>query len=103
MTRIQGRLSAPIHNPLGEKPGRPDYALIAHLRAIRQEGDEAMAAVERYDPDFSVKLYACLEEKAAENLLDDWFARRVDVLKRTQEHLREVWKAANGAHRCPKE
>jgi hypothetical protein len=94
MMRIQARLSAPVHNPLGEKQGRPDYALIARLRAIREEGDEALAAVERYDSDFSLKLYACIEEAAAERLLDDWLGRRVDVLRRTQGHLREIWKAA---------
>ncbi len=48
----RGRASAPMTGPDGGRPCRPDYDLIAHLRPIRAEGDEAMTAVEQYDPDF---------------------------------------------------
>ena len=88
-----GRLSAPMRGA-GEHAGRPDYDLIARLRGVREQGDEAMTAVERYDPDFSVKLSACTDTSSAERMLAEWFARRADVLTRTQSQLRELWQSA---------
>jgi len=90
-----GRASAPNWQPTSEHPGRPDYDLIAYLRAAREEGDEAMKAAEQYDPDFSVKLSTCADGADAEKLLGEWLVRRLDVLKRTQRRLREVWQSAH--------
>ena len=87
----QGRASAPTTSQLGG----PDYDLIAHLRSIRKDGDEAMWAVEEYDPNVGIELSSCTDEAAAERLLDAWLARRMDALKRTQSELRRVWKAAH--------
>jgi len=87
----QGRARAPTNNQLG----RPDYDLIAHLRSIRKDGDEAMWAVEEYDPNVGIELSSCTDEAAAERLLDAWLARRLDALKQTQSELRRVWKAAH--------
>ena len=86
-----GRASAPICN----QSGRPDYDLIAYLRAIRKESDDAMWAVEEYDPNVGIELSSCKDEAAAERLLDAWLARRLDALKQTQSKLRQVWKAAH--------
>lgn len=88
------RASAPVDDPGGKRPGYSDYDLIAQLRAVRDEGNEAMTAAEQYDPDFGIKLSSCANEAEAEQLLDEWLARRVDVLRRTRAHLRQVWKAA---------
>jgi hypothetical protein len=85
-----GRASAPTANPR-----RTDYDLIAHLRNIRREGDEAMWAIEEYDPNVGIKLSSCADDAAAERLLDAWLARRVAALKKTQSRLRKVWKAAH--------
>lgn len=74
--------------------GRTDYDLVSHLRAIRTDGDEAMFAVERYDPDFSLKLAASSGADAAEKLLAEWLERRIAMLKRTQTELRRVWSEA---------
>lgn len=87
-----GRLSAPIRKP-GEHAGPPDYDLIARLRTVREQGDDAMTAVEQYDPDFSVKLSACTEITSAEQMLDEWLSRRLDVLRRTQSQLRDLWQS----------
>lgn len=93
----RGRLSAPIASRGSglddARPSRVDYDLIARLRDAREQGDGAMAAVEKYDPNFAIKLSSCAEEEEAERLLDAWLSRRVDVLKRIQGHLREVWNA----------
>ena len=75
-----GRASAVTDN----QSGRPDYDLIAHLRSIRREGDEAMWAVEEYDPNVGIELSSCTDEAAVERRLDAWLARRLDALKRTQ-------------------
>jgi hypothetical protein len=95
----RGRLSAAIRGPHGERLGRADYDLISKLRAARVEGDEAMVAAERYDPDFSVKLSACIHEADARALLDAWLDRRVEVLKTTQAQLRRIWEAAQSGTR----
>ena len=90
----RGRLSAPITGPHGERPGRADYDLIAHLRQVRTQGDDAMTAAEQHDPDFSVKLSACKDVVDANELLDAWLEHRVTVLKQVQADLRRVWEAA---------
>jgi len=86
-----GRASAPMDMKLE----RPDYDLIAHLRDIRKMGDDAMWSLEEYDPNCGIELSSCMDEAAAERLLDAWLARRLDALKRTQSELRRVWKAAH--------
>jgi hypothetical protein len=73
---------------------RPDYDLIAHLRAVRALGDEAMTATEEYDPNFALKLSACFIKDDADRLLDAWLSQRVAVLRRTQAELRRVWENA---------
>ena len=83
-----GRTSA---LPGGDRPGRPDYDLVAHLRAVRTAGDEAMTAVEEYDPDFSLKLSNCRSLEAAEALLAEWLDRREAALRHTQAELHRVW------------
>jgi len=90
----RGRLSAPVSGPHGERPHQANYKLISDLRAVRAEGDEALTAAEQYDPDFSVKLSACVDASDATALLDAWLDRRVEVLKRVQTRLRSVWEAA---------
>jgi hypothetical protein len=91
----KGRLSAPaVGAHGGERPGRPEYDLIAQLRAARVEGDEALWAAEEYDPDFSVKLSACRKDVDASQLLDEWLEHRVGILKRTQARLRQIWETA---------
>ena len=80
--------------PAGQQVGKPDYDLVAHLRTMRVNGDEAMTAVEQYDPHFSIKLSACMMADDAEALLAAWFERRVSVLLRTQEELRHAWQSA---------
>lgn len=90
----KGRLSAPVAGPHGERPPHFDHALIAKLRTVRTEGQTAMTAAEQYDPDFSVKLSACVEEADADKLLEEWLAHRFAVLKQTQAHLKQVWQAA---------
>ena len=75
-------------------PGKPDYDLVAHLRAIRADGDEAMTATEEYDPNFSLKLAACTEAAEAESLLTGWLQRRIEALTRTQAELRQAWQHA---------
>jgi hypothetical protein len=93
----KGRASAPS-SAMGSYPdghvGRPDYNLIARLRAVRALGDEAMRAAEEYDPDFTLKLSACFVKDHADRLLDDWLSHRVAVLIRTQAELRRVWENA---------
>lgn len=90
----RGRLGAPVAGPHGERLANLDHALIARLRAVRVEGDEAMTAAEQYDPDFSVKLSACTREADASKLLTDWLERRITVLKKTQAELKHVWQEA---------
>jgi len=89
-----GRLSVPIAGPHGERHVRQDHELISRLRDARAQGAEAMVAVERYDPDFSVKLSACTEGTDADQLLDEWLERRLAVLKGTQSQLRHLWHEA---------
>jgi hypothetical protein len=93
----KGRASAPPFTA-GASPdghaGRPDYDLIARLRAVRASGDEAMTAAEEYDPNFALKLSACSIEDDADRLLDAWLSQRVAVLRRTQAVLRRVWQDA---------
>ena len=86
-----GRASAPTDN----RPGHPDNNLIAQLRNIRKQGDEAMWAAKEYDPNFGIERSSCLDDAAAERLLDTWLTSRLDALKRTQSELRRVWKAAH--------
>jgi hypothetical protein len=86
-----GRPSAHMGHPGGKRSSRPDYDLIAQLRRIRAEGDEAMTAAEQYDPDFAIKLSSCTDEAEANQLLHQWLIRRMDVLKLTQARLRHVW------------
>lgn len=83
--------------PGGTRPGKTDYDLVTHLRAIRTDGDEAMTAAEEYDPDFSLKLAACTDAAEAERLLAAWLERRVDTLTRTQAELRQAWQQAHGS------
>ncbi len=86
-----GRASA---LPGGTHPGKLDYDLVAHLRAVREDGDEAMIAAEEYDPNFSLKLSECTDDAAAEALLGAWLERRAAVLRRTQDELRRTWREA---------
>ena len=90
----RGRLSAPVSGPHGEHPVHIDHQLICRLRDARAEGDEALTAAEHYDPDFSVKLSACTREADANELLEEWFERRIAVLKQTQAHFRRLWDEA---------
>lgn len=92
----KGRLSAPITASVGvdgahHDVSRPSYDLIHTLRAIRREADDAMTAVEEYDPDFSVKLSACVDQAQATLLLDEWLSRRVSMLTAAQARLRQAW------------
>ena len=48
-----------------------------------------------YDTNFGIELSSCLDDDAAELLLDTWLTSRLDALKRTQSELRRVWKAAH--------
>ena len=89
-----GRVSA---LPTGGQGGRADYQLVEKLRAIREQGDEAMTALEQYDPEFSLKLAACREPADAEALLADWLGRRTDALKRTEAELLRLWREAQPA------
>lgn len=91
----RGRAGAPVDTPGGRRPGRPNHDLIAHLRVARTEGDEAMAAAEQYQPNFGLKLSSCASEVEASQLLDEWLAHRVGVLKRTQARLRQIWETAH--------
>ena len=86
-----GRASA---LPNSERPGRPEYDLIARLRAVRQQGDESMTAAEEFDPDFSIKLSNCATDEEAETLLTSWLEHRTGVLRQTQDALRETWRHA---------
>lgn len=86
------RASALLTDHSDTHRGKPNYDLIAHLRSIRAGGDEAMAAVETYDPNFSLKLAACSDLKEAEVLLAAWLLRRVNTLTRTQAELRRIWR-----------
>jgi hypothetical protein len=90
----RGRLSAPVSGPHGERLVHIDRDLIGRLREARAQGDEAMTAAEKFDPDFSVKLSACTREDDAQRLLDGWFVHRVNVLKQIQSHFRRLWEAA---------
>jgi hypothetical protein len=76
-------------------PDKADYDLVAHLRALRSDGDEAMTAAEKYDQYFSLKLAACMDAAEAEVLLIGWLQRRVDTLTRTQAELRQAWQHAH--------
>ncbi len=94
-----GRASALPHAAGTAYPGdghidHPDYDLTARLRAVRASGDEALRAIEEYDPNFGLKLSACSDKDGADRLLDDWLSSRVDVLKHTQAELRRVWEHA---------
>jgi hypothetical protein len=80
--------------PNSDRPGRPEYDLIARLRAVRQQGDEAMTAVEEFDPDFSIKLSNCATDEAAEKLLADWLEHRTRVLRQVQDGLQQAWRHA---------
>ncbi len=91
----RGRAGALMDTTAGDRPGRPNYDLIAQLRAVREEGDGAMMAAETYDPNFGIKLSSCGDEATADQLLNEWLVHRIDVLKRTQARLRQVWKAAH--------
>lgn len=90
-----GRASA--LGPAGTHPGKTDYDLVAHLRAIRADGDEAMTAAEEYDPNFSLKLAACTDAAEAESLLAAWLKRRVDTLTQTQGELRHAWQQVHAS------
>ena len=94
------RLGAPVSGPHGEFPVEYAHELIAELRAIRVEGNEALAAIERFDPDLSVKLSTCTDEKDAQSLLDEWLRRRVDALEGTHKRLLEVWRHGRHAARA---
>ncbi|GJE79071.1 hypothetical protein [Methylorubrum thiocyanatum] len=72
-------------------PGQPDYALIEALRAAREQGYDAITAIERYDPDFSVDLSRCRDEAEADWLLERWHARRSAVLDETRTTLKRIW------------
>lgn len=85
----QGRASA--LPAFGTRAERQDYKLVEHLRAVRLQGDDAMTALEQYDPDFSLKLAACRETLEAEALLAEWLQRRINVLERTQAELKRAW------------
>lgn len=99
----QGRASA-LPSASGEHPAPTDYELVKRLRYVRADGDEAMTAVEEFDPDFSLKLSACGDPAAADALLADWLRHRTEVLERTQRRLRETWQhgiAARAAREAP--
>ncbi len=78
-------------------PGRPDYDLVLHLRAIRADGDEAMTAAEEYDPNFCLHLSACKDATAADAVLEQWLSRRVAALQRTKHEFKRVWADAQEA------
>ena len=91
-----GRASSLGHAP-GEHPGRTDYDLVQHLRAIRESGDEAMTAAEQYDPDVCLHLSACHAEAEVDKVLAEWLERRLAVLKRTSVEFKRVWTNARRA------
>lgn len=53
-----------------------------------------MTALEEYDPDFSLTLSECHDKEEASRLLDSWFQRRTNVLRKTQARLEEAWQKA---------
>ena len=85
----RGRLSAPLARPGSTHEIRRD--LIEALRAIRREGDDDVIGIDRYDPDFSVKLSACDNREQAQPLLDEWLRKRVSVLELTRNRLLRAW------------
>ncbi len=91
--RTHGRAASLGHVP-GEHPGRTDYDLVRRLRSVREGGDEAMTAAERYDPDVCLHLSACATEAEVDQALAGWLDRRLAVLKRTSGELRRVWAVA---------
>ena len=90
----RGRRSAPITDPNKPKSGRTKYDLIEKLRHVRNANDEAMTAIDEYNPDLCVNLSACTTEEDAEKLLNEWLARRHEILSDTQTRLRTLWRAA---------
>jgi len=87
-----GRAEALPHTP-DSNPPPPDYALVRRLRAVRDEGQEAMSALEHYDPNFSLRLSECEDEAAAIGHLKDWLERRVTVLEQCRSRLEETWRS----------
>lgn len=77
--------------------GTTNYELVERLRTLRESGDAAMWAAEEYDPNFSLKLAAALDEASADALLAEWLQRRLDVLTRTRNELRAAWHDARPA------
>lgn len=95
-----GRLSAPVQNLNSHADHATRvtaYGLIETLRSIRAQGTVDMTAIDAYDPDFSVKLSACSKQSEAEQLLDDWLARRMSVLKHTRNSLLRSWSLVHDA------
>ena len=67
---------------------------------MRDDGHEAITAIERYDADFSNDLSRCVSGKEAGALLDAWLEKRMTVLKRTRSELERTWqegRASTGA------
>ena len=91
-TRLSAKVPPRDNCPDSSEPEQPNYPLIEALRAAREQGYDAITAVERYNPDFSIDLSRCHIEAEAEALLERWYARRVAVLDDTRETLRRLWR-----------
>lgn len=83
-----GRLSAPVTQHGASAPRRD---LIETLRSIRRQGREDLLGIERYDPDFSLKLSECNVEQEAVAYLEEWLEKRLSVLKVTRDRLHHAW------------
>lgn len=82
-----------------DRLGRSGSDLISLLRAVQEEGREAMIAVDQYDPNFAKSLAASTSELEAVPVIDNWLTSRQAVLDRTRDRIRSVWAAAQ-SNRC---
>lgn len=90
-TRLSAKISVHEHNP-ADASIKPNYALIEKLRSVRDDGYEAITAIERYDPDLSIDLSRCVSSKDVDALLDAWFEKRLTVLRNTRNELERTWR-----------
>lgn len=95
-TRLSAHLTQRGAMP-GDEAEQPNHPLIEALRAVREQGYEAMTAAERYEPDFSIDLSRCRDAAEADALLERWRAHRTAILDDTRATLRRVWMERRGA------
>lgn len=94
--RLSAKISAHENQP-ADASTKPDYALIKTLRSVRDDGYEAITAIEHYDPDFSIDLSRCVSRKEADALLDTWLEKRMAVLKHTCSELERTWRESRAS------